>query len=1196
MREFFCRSRVVALAGWFTCLLSACLFVANTQTADAKRRESNTKQAGQCSADLAQLRKAADGLDVAIGANNAVTGADIDVKWDMPRRWRAGKGRLYLIFATPGAVRFSGVGFFALAGGAPGPAGIADERASTRAIVVLHGSDRPVAGRLGIRAYQAGDLALTWKLIAKSACGEHVLRQDKISIAVSYGRPAIVVQDRFADDKPEKTVNSGDGRYRLVVFENRYQVFELQSGAKIVDRIGLEPNFSSTGRFIAAKGYSKEQLEVPLGLALPIYHDVIDLVTGELVLNDVTGPVGWAFDDSFIIDGGVKGRFGLRHTLIDRGGSRPLANRDDPPADDANWDAGTEPDPNATDRPLGVDICWWKGCVEWRQSYAAQINIDDGFAQFIADRGVDGRYIYLADISMNRIAKVDQLACRPGAGDKTNVVCRSQPTATSAKLAKALRTIDACCDRRGRWHDVTGTMHFTHLHDWDLSFRDKPDLALKERLIRRKAQPVRQAMQLAEASGAKTVRAGWRGALATNRRQPRQKTQDDQIVERLKTFGIVLDPGIRPQFIKPQSPALPDPNATVEAIDKFLRDAWRPLVSRIARDVPIAQQILSPGGGSSCMPPQGGKVGLDGLIGMWRWRLRDRVVWLFQGYCSVGTTPFTPFLDLNLLTARTGQPGSHVPLVPGYEDAIADYTHYRVAGMLNARAEQEAKAAGRTIEKDAVPIAIAKAIGSDPARVRLTQDGLLLLPIAAQLVIYDVNQDKVAKVIEGLVPHSNNLDAYLTRDRRHVVQINADGRLAVFDVASGGRILGGRYIDDEIILYDDNGYYDATYEGAHFVNLKFPGDFGLYSFQQFRAQLHRPDIIKARLAGRSTPLAPTLTAPPVIDLSIKQAGAGLITADINARSFVGLSAVRIYQDGQLLQQVPARTRLLSRQLQLTPVGGTRWITASAVDRLGLVSRPVAGLLERDGQLTSTLHATVIGIDTYDDHGLADLAYAVADSRTIDRALAGVHGKFYGAVELRRLANHEASARNILDSVAGMVDRSRAGDTLLFFFAGHGVRGSDGAYYLATSRTDANDPAPNALRWTMLKSLLSRSRARVVVLLDACHSGLAGAEAFATNDGAVAEIISGSSVPMLVLAASKGRQFSEERASLNGGVFTRAIESVIATDRGRYDLNGNGVIEVSEMYLGVKSRVKQQTRGRQTPWLARTDMIGDFALF
>ena len=86
--------------------------------------------------------------------------------------------------------------------------------------------------------------------------------------------------------------------------------------------------------------------------------------------------------------------------------------------------------------------------------------------------------------------------------------------------------------------------------------------------------------------------------------------------------------------------------------------------------------------------------------------------------------------------------------------------------------------------------------------------------------------------------------------------------------------------------------------------------------------------------------------------------------------------------------------------------------------------------------------------------------------------------------------------------------------------------------------------------------------------------------------------------MIVFAASKGRQLSFEAADskLSGGYFTQALADIIAGNRAAYDLDGNGAIEVSELYRGLKTYVIDNSNGDQTPWLARQDVVGDFALF
>ncbi|MGB0085868.1 MAG: caspase family protein [Rhodomicrobiaceae bacterium] len=159
-----------------------------------------------------------------------------------------------------------------------------------------------------------------------------------------------------------------------------------------------------------------------------------------------------------------------------------------------------------------------------------------------------------------------------------------------------------------------------------------------------------------------------------------------------------------------------------------------------------------------------------------------------------------------------------------------------------------------------------------------------------------------------------------------------------------------------------------------------------------------------------------------------------------------------------------------------------------------------------------------------------------------------------------------------------------------------MQGNDGRYYLTPSGFRLANVAGTGLAWSKLADVLGRSKARVIVILDACHSGLSGSEGLATNDEAVKELLSGARAPMLVLAASKGRQVSFEDSKWSGGVFTYALSEILQRGASTYDLDRNGTIELSELYRGLREIVTRETKGQQTPWLARQDLIGDFALF
>ncbi len=106
----------------------------------------------------------------------------------------------------------------------------------------------------------------------------------------------------------------------------------------------------------------------------------------------------------------------------------------------------------------------------------------------------------------------------------------------------------------------------------------------------------------------------------------------------------------------------------------------------------------------------------------------------------------------------------------------------------------------------------------------------------------------------------------------------------------------------------------------------------------------------------------------------------------------------------------------------------------------------------------------------------------------------------------------------------------------------------------------------------------------------------GRKELGTNDQAVGALLAGDHPPMLVLAASKGRQTSAEDKKWDGGIFTYALIEALQSKRSTYDLDHDGAIEISELYQGLRRILARETGGNQTPWLVRQDLLGDFVVF
>jgi len=169
-------------------------------------------------------------------------------------------------------------------------------------------------------------------------------------------------------------------------------------------------------------------------------------------------------------------------------------------------------------------------------------------------------------------------------------------------------------------------------------------------------------------------------------------------------------------------------------------------------------------------------------------------------------------------------------------------------------------------------------------------------------------------------------------------------------------------------------------------------------------------------------------------------------------------------------------------------------------------------------------ALVIGIDHYTSvpslHGCVNDSFAVKSM--LDRHADGSVN--FGVKHLTATGPSETVDRDKLRQAVESLFADD-GEVALFYFAGHGHIEATGGYLCSSDVTSGNDGL--SLADIMVFANQSRIQNRVIIL-DSCHSGVAGGSALSRN---VAEISDG----VTILTASTAEQYSVE---VNGaGVFT-----------------------------------------------------------
>ena len=235
-----------------------------------------------------------------------------------------------------------------------------------------------------------------------------------------------------------------------------------------------------------------------------------------------------------------------------------------------------------------------------------------------------------------------------------------------------------------------------------------------------------------------------------------------------------------------------------------------------------------------------------------------------------------------------------------------------------------------------------------------------------------------------------------------------------------------------------------------------------------------------------------------------------------------------------------------------------------------------------------LHLLTIGIDNYNEEHAKNLRlkFARRDASDFMNAILYTQDALY-RIKTAVLLDKDATKAEILRVLKNMrasMDSGNGNDLAVIHFSGHGAL-VDHKLYLLPYDVDLRDDAGiefNGLSAEELRSELMElgQRGRVLVLLDACHSG-----ATTTTGGSLSmdstglrNALAGANVS--VLTSSSGTEVSFEEPKLEHGAFTQAL--LEAFNNSDADINGNGLITPSGLANFVANCVPQLTDDKQHP--------------
>jgi hypothetical protein len=328
-----------------------------------------------------------------------------------------------------------------------------------------------------------------------------------------------------------------------------------------------------------------------------------------------------------------------------------------------------------------------------------------------------------------------------------------------------------------------------------------------------------------------------------------------------------------------------------------------------------------------------------------------------------------------------------------------------------------------------------------------------------------------------------------------------------------------------------------------------------------------PNLLEELLTGRRPQAAQGIERKdrrqPLVSLSLAETSAGT-SRTVMARIKVtdtggGARDVRLFRNGALVKAWRGKA-LLSATLE-TPVtltAGPNQLTAYAFNQENVKSRDATLNVTGAESLRRppVLHILSIGVNQYANAAF-NLKYAVADAESlaaeIPRQQTGM--KQFARVNAKSLLDAQATKQNILGALKELARQAQPEDTLLLFFAGHGLANEPRFYliphdlgYAGPRAADAIEPeiekifARGISDEELEQALESLDAGRVLLVIDACNSGQAleaeEKRRGPMNSRGLAQLAYEKG--MYILTAAQSYQAALEAAQFGHGLLTFAL--------------------------------------------------------
>lgn len=499
------------------------------------------------------------------------------------------------------------------------------------------------------------------------------------------------------------------------------------------------------------------------------------------------------------------------------------------------------------------------------------------------------------------------------------------------------------------------------------------------------------------------------------------------------------------------------------------------------------------------------------------------------------------------------------------------------------------------------------------------------------LFLYDNNANQIwLKDLPGRAISVN-----ISGNNRVVAAVLIDGTIRWYSMEDGKELLIFYLHSDKKkwVLFTPSGYYDASagaedFLGWHLNNGadKAPSFFPV---SRFKEKFYRPDIIDAlfetynetdaiAVANQRSTSKEKITRdiggtdirqklPPTITINSPANGSNIssntvsISYAIKSPEDAPVKNLRVLVDGR---PVPTeRGKVLasaSEKIDVTVPSQNCTITLLAENDNG--TSPETNLyLKWENPVAKSdefiykpkLYVLAIGVSDYNNPDLK-LGFAAKDAGDFTDAIYKQKGNLYGDVIIKKLTDKGAAKDSITDGFEWIQKQTGQKDVAMIFFAGHGINDNNGVFYLLPVAADMERIRSSCLNFEELKQTVSSIAGKVVVFIDACHSGnvMGSGRRGVTDINAMVNELSSTQNGAITFTSSTGKEFSLEDPAWGNGAFTKAVIEGLS---GNAAVPGKDKVTTKSLDAYISERVKELTKGKQHPTSVTPPNVPDFPI-